>query len=155
MVWRKGVAGLVVVVWMMTLLLGCATTPEGQQEQQAAATGGLLGAAAGGLIGYMVGGEKGALIGAAAGAALGALSAWAYEKRQQAIREAAAQNRVVEYVKEDRTERVIAEPVNQGKIFEEDGKKVKKVKVRTYKRNPQTKKEELTSDTIERVPVEG
>jgi uncharacterized protein YcfJ len=153
MVIRK-IVSLIVIGALVSTMVGCATTPEGQNEQQAALTGGAIGALAGGLIGYIAGGEKGAAIGAVAGAALGALSAWAIEKRNQAMREAAIKNRPVVIVKEDKTEKIVAEPVEGGKIEEESGQKVRKVRVRTYKTDPKTKKEELTSDTVERVPLE-
>ncbi|MGC8718900.1 MAG: glycine zipper domain-containing protein [Thermodesulforhabdaceae bacterium] len=150
---RKAIA-LLVTTAFLSCMVGCATTPEGQSEQQAALTGGAIGAVTGGLIGYIVGGEKGAAVGALAGAALGALSAWAIEKRNQAMKKAAQENRTVVIVKEDKTEKVIAEPVEGGKIEEYEGKKVRKVRTRTYKVDPKTKKEELTSDSIERVPLE-
>ncbi|MEJ5301272.1 MAG: glycine zipper domain-containing protein [Thermodesulforhabdaceae bacterium] len=154
MVFRR-IVSLIVVVAFISVTVGCATTPEGQQQQQAAVTGGAVGALTGGLIGYMVGGKKGAAIGAVAGAALGALTAWAIEKRNQAMREAALQNKPIVIVKEDQTEKVVAEPVDQGKIIEEPGgKKVRPVRVRTYKIDPKTKKEEVTSDTVEKVPLE-
>lgn len=152
--WFRKLVSSVVVVAFISTMFGCATTTEGQKEQQAAVTGGAIGALTGGAIGYLVGGKKGAAIGAIAGAALGALSAWAIEKRNQAMREAAMKNQPIVIVKEDKTEKVIAEPVEGGKIEEEAGKKYRKVKVRTYKVDPKTKKEELTSDTIERVPLE-
>ncbi|MCX7822632.1 MAG: glycine zipper domain-containing protein [Syntrophobacterales bacterium] len=152
--WFRKVVSSAVVITFTIVMFGCATTPQGQQEQQAALTGGAIGAVTGGVIGYLVGGEKGAAIGALAGAALGALSAWAIEKRNQAMREAALRNKPIVIVKEDKTEKVIAEPVEGGKIEEEGGKKYRKVKVRTYKVDPKTKKEEITSDTIERVPLE-
>jgi len=154
MMFRKAIS-LVVIIAFISGMIGCATTPEGQQQQQAAVTGGALGAITGGLIGYMVGGEKGAVIGAVAGAALGALTAWAIEKRNQAMREAAMKNTVVVYVKEDGTEKVVAEPVDKGQVIEEGGKKYRKIRSRTYKIDPKTKKEEVTSDTTERVPIEG
>ncbi len=154
MIFKRFVSALMMAVWLV-MSFGCATTPEGQSQQQAAVTGGAMGALAGGLIGYMVGGKEGALVGAVAGAALGALSAWAIEKRNQAIKEAALKNERVIYVKEDQTEKVVAEPIDQGKIEEVEGKKYRKVKVATYKVDPKTKKEEKTSDTIERVPIEG
>jgi len=151
----KRVISLVVVIAFISGMVGCATTHEGQQQQQAALTGGAVGALVGGTIGYLAGGTKGAAIGAVAGAALGALTAWAIEKRNQAMREAALKNRPVVYVKEDNTEKVIAEPVDKGQVIEEEGKKYRKVRTRTYKMDPKTKKEELTSDTTERVPLEG
>lgn len=143
---KKFLVVLLCGLWVF-MSFGCAT----QQQQQSAAAGGAIGAVAGGLIGYMVGGKEGAIIGALSGAAIGALSGWAYAKRQEAIKEAAEQNKKIVIVKEDKTEKVIAEPLG---IEKQDGKTYRKVRARTYKVDPKTNKEELTSDTIERVPLE-
>ncbi len=143
---RKILALLLVGMWIF-MSAGCAT----QQQQQSAAAGGAIGAVAGGLLGYMIGGKEGAVIGALSGAAIGALSGWAYAKRQEAIKEAAKQNQKIVIVKEDKTEKVIAEPIG---IEKKDGKTYRKVRARTYKVDPKTNKEELTSDTIEMVPLD-
>jgi|GEM_PF-1191844 len=171
----KRLCAVVVVVAMVLSLGGCATT----SQQQGAAVGTGVGAGLGALIGYAVGGEKGALIGAGIGAVAGGLTGWAIAKHNETVRMAAAQNRRVEQVSPDGSERIVAQPVDyvvyqkpvtvqeqvlvqqagQAKVETktrtlQPGKKYAKVQTRTYKKNPKTQQEAVTSDTSQFVAID-
>jgi len=79
----------------------------GQASYQGAAAGGAVGAAAGALL-DKENRWRGAVIGGALGAVLGGTVT---EIAQRAAREAAMANKPVEYVSEDKRQRVYAEPV--------------------------------------------
>jgi hypothetical protein len=78
-----------------------------QAGSQGAAVGGAVGAAAGALL-DKENRWRGAVIGGALGAVLGGTVT---EIAQRAAREAAMANKPVEYISEDRRQRVYAEPV--------------------------------------------
>ncbi len=100
----------------------------GQASYQGAAAGGAVGAAAGALL-DKENRWRGAVIGGALGAVLGGTVT---EIAQRASREAAMANKPVEYVSEDKRQRVYAEPVaTKGNCrivkttYYQDGKPVK------------------------------
>ncbi|HDL89460.1 MAG TPA: hypothetical protein ENG14_00980, partial [Thermodesulforhabdus norvegica] len=65
----KRVVAITLICAWLAVSMGCATTQQGQEQQQAAVAGGALGAITGGLIGYALGGKKGMVAGAIAGGA--------------------------------------------------------------------------------------
>jgi hypothetical protein len=166
-----------VVLLLITLLgglFGCATP----YQEQGAVVGTAAGAGLGALIGGLAGGRDGALIGAVAGAAIGGLTGWAIAKQREAVAQAAYRNQMITYMNQNRTERVVAEPVEsrvitqptqvQETVLVEQGGSpsvqnrsrtlnpgtYRKVRSRTYKVDSKTNQEVVTSDTNEWVPVD-
>jgi uncharacterized protein YcfJ len=171
----KRVIVLLLAMIMVGNLVGCATST----QTQGAAAGTAVGAGVGALIGYGISGRDGALWGAAAGALVGGLTGWAIAKHREAVRYAAYQQRRVEYYNPNRTERIVAEPIeyrtiNQPTVVNErvlvtqsgtprvetrsktlqPGRSYAKVNARSYKKNPQTNQEVVTSNTSEWVPLD-
>ncbi len=125
----KWLASFLVFALLLTGLTSCV---ELRQETKEGAT---IGAVAGGVIGVLLDKKnrwRGAVVGAALGAIIGGTAATIMDK---ASKEAATYKKPVEYVSEDKTQRVYAKPIqSQGKCewvsvqYYEYGKLVKEEK---------------------------
>jgi outer membrane lipoprotein SlyB len=93
----------IVLTGLLVMAIGCAPGPGSQRTYEGAGAGAIIGGVAGGLLK----GWKGAVIGGALGAVAGATIT---EISAQAAREAAVNNRPVEYRSDDGRDLVQTEP---------------------------------------------